>query len=360
MTRILSVDDTPANLYAVRALLEPMGHTVVDALSGAEALDLARAEEFAVVLLDVMMPGMDGMETLRRLRTISSVRHTPVILVTARDINLSEIEQAYALGAVDYISKPVPGEILRGKVNALASAYETHRALRSRDAALAVKDRQIAILAHDLRNPLSTLQAGLQVLRRSHAESTTASTLDRLDRAAERMGGMIRDLLDFARAGTGAMPILPAPMDLGVLCREVLEEFETADPERKIELTIGGDLSGEWDRARLYQSLSNLVGNATHYGRGRAKVGVRGLDEHVELVVHNGGPPIPKDLLPVIFRPFERGQDDGTGLGLGLYIVDAITRAHGGTVSVASSEASGTTFTLRVPRHSAAPAHATP
>jgi CheY-like chemotaxis protein len=130
MTRVLSVDDTPANLYAVRALLEPMGHTVVDASSGAEALDLARAEEFAVVLLDVMMPEMDGMETLRRLRTIVSARHTPVILVTARDVNLSEIEQAYALGAVDYISKPVPGEILRGKVNALASAYETHRALR--------------------------------------------------------------------------------------------------------------------------------------------------------------------------------------------------------------------------------------
>ncbi|MDB4983615.1 MAG: sensory box histidine kinase, partial [Myxococcales bacterium] len=229
----------------------------------------------------------------------------------------------------------------------------------SRDAALAETDRQIAVLAHDLRNPLGTLKNGLLMLRRSESGPAATRTLDRLDRAADRMGGMIRDLLDFARAGAGTMSILPAPMDLGVLCREVLEEFETADPNGKIELTLDGDLSGEWDRARLYQSLSNLVGNATHYGRGRAEVGVRGLDEHVELVVHNGGPPIPKERLPVIFRPFERGQEDGTGLGLGLYIVDAITRAHGGTVQVASSEASGTTFTLRVPRRPVAPVHAT-
>jgi signal transduction histidine kinase len=230
------------------------------------------------------------------------------------------------------------------------SLYQTHRTLRSRDAALAGKDRQIAVLAHDLRNPLNTIVTGMSVLRHGQLETRAKATLDRVARAADRMTGMIRDLLDYSRAGTGAMPVVPASMDLGELCQELVDEFETADPSREIALTVQGDARGEWDRARLYQALSNLVGNATHYGRGRALVNVSGRDADVQVVVYNDGAPIPPELLPTIFEPFERGQNDGTGLGLGLYIVRTIARAHGGDVSVESSDGAGTRFFLQLPR----------
>lgn len=355
--RILSVDDIPSNLLAVRAVLEPLGHEIVDASSGEKAVELARAGDFAVVLLDVMMPGMDGLQTLAHLRASPAAKHTPVILITARDQNAGEIERAYALGAVDYVSKPVAGEHLRGKVAALVSLYQANKALRDRDEALAVKDRQIAMLAHDLRNPLNVIATGMYALQRAGLDQPALGIVDRSTRAAERMTGMIEDLLDYARAGTGTMPFVRTVMDMGELCREFVSDFEGADPERHVGLTIVGDVQGEWDRARLYQALSNLVGNATHYGRGHAELTVRadGPDD-VFLSVYNSGPPIPEELRRVIFEPFKRGQS-GSGLGLGLYIVKVIAAGHQGSIAVESSAAIGTTFTLRLPRRPAPEPH---
>ena len=149
---------------------------------------------------------------------------------------------------------------------------------------------------------------------------------------------MIRDLLDYARAGSGAIPIVRDRMDLAELARDLVDEFEIADPNRRIDLTRSGETTGSWDRTRLYQALSNLVGNATHYGHGDASITVGGDGRHVEIAVHNSGPPISLDLLPVIFEPFRRGGGGGgAGLGLGLYIVRAIAQAHGGDVTVTSS-----------------------
>jgi signal transduction histidine kinase len=360
--RILSVDDTPANLLVVRALLGPLGHEICDARSGEEALLLAARDEFAVVLLDVMMPGMDGLETLARLRDTALAPRTPVILVTAADPSPEMISRAYALEAVDYIAKPVAPDVLRGKVRAFVSLYEANKELRARDAALAAKNRHIAVLAHDLRNPLNTVITGLDLLLRSELTASARKTGERSARAAARMSTMIRDLLDHARAGAGVLPVSRAPVDLAELCRELVAEFEVADPDRAIELSIVGDARGEWDAARIYQALSNLVGNATRYGRGRAEIFIDGRPHEVFIGVRNEGPPIAPDLLTVIFEPFERGRDDATGLGLGLYIVRVIAEAHGGDVSVRSSKEGGTVFVVRLPRTlvSEAPATATP
>jgi signal transduction histidine kinase len=348
--KILIVDDTPANLLAFDALLQPLGHEIVQASSGAAALERAAGQEFAVVLLDVVMPGMDGFETLTRLRDDALIRSTPVILVTGRDLDLAEIQRAYALGAIDYVVKPVHAEILRGKVTSCASLYLANQELRRRQAALEMKDRQIAVLAHDLRNPLSTVAAAAALLKlRPDADPEKQSLLvDRITRSAKRMDGMIHDLLDYARAGTGAIPLLRERMDLGDLCRELIEEFELADPDRRIELTVSGDVTGEWDRARLYQALSNLAGNATRYGHGKATIAVSRRADHVDVSVFNAGPPIAPELLPTIFEPFKRGVAHGAGLGLGLYIARAIAHAHGGDVTLESSQQAGTTFVLRL------------
>jgi signal transduction histidine kinase len=348
--KILSVDDTPANLLAIRALLEPLGYEIRDARSGEEALSLVARHEFAVVLLDVMMPGMDGLETLARLRRTPAVADVPVILITASNLDLGTISRAYTLGAVDYIAKPVPPEILRGKVRAFVSFYEVNKELRARDAALASKDRHMAVLAHDLRNPLNAIVAGVNLLLKADLPPSAMHVGERVNRAAARMSTMIRDLLDHSRVLAGALSISRAPVDLGSLCGELVADFELADPERRIQMSIAGEVRGEWDAARIYQALSNLVGNATRYGHGRAEVFLDGRGPGVEIAIRNDGPPIPPDLMPLLFEPFERGVNDGTGLGLGLFIVRVIAEAHGGEVSAQSSAERGTVFVLRLPR----------
>ena len=348
----LVVDDTPGNLFAFRELLGPLGHRIFEAASGHEAMALIAGHEFAVILLDVMMPGMDGFETLSRMRERVVIRSTPVIMITARDLNRAEVDRAYAFGVIDFVTKPVYPEVLRGKVASCVSLHVANRELRRREAALSMKDRQIAVLAHDLRNPLTTVTAAIHLLGRlpESDQARKQQLLLRVERGLTRMTGMIRDLLDYARAGSGAIPIVRERLDLADLARDLVDEFEIADPNRRIDLTRSGETTGSWDRTRLYQALSNLVGNATHYGHGDASIVVGGDGRHVEIAVHNSGPPISLDLLSVIFEPFRRGGGGGgAGLGLGLYIVRAIAQAHGGDVTVTSSADLGTTFKLRLP-----------
>jgi len=351
IAKILVVDDRSENLFVFRELLGPLGHGIFEAKTGQDAMTLIARHEFALILLDVMMPAMDGFETLSRMRERLLIRSTPVIMITARDLSGDEVERAYGLGVIDFLRKPVHVEVLHGKVASCVSLHVANRELRRREAALSMKDRQIAVLAHDLRNPLASVTAAVALLAKV-PESDRArkeQVLLRIERGLTRMNGMIRDLLDHARVGSGAIPIVRERMDLGDLARDLIDEFEIADPDRQIDLSRSGETTGSWDRARLYQALSNLVGNATHYGHGNASIAVVGDGRQVEISVRNEGPPILPDLLPVIFEPFRRGDGDGAGLGLGLYIVRAIAQAHGGDVTVASSIEEGTTFTLRLP-----------
>ena len=358
--KILSVDDAPVNLLVMREVIGPLGYEVVDAHSGHEALELAARHDFALFVLDVMMPGIDGLETLAGLRKTSHSPQTPAIFVTAGADDRVALERAYALGAVDYIEKPIAASVLRGKVRALVSLWEVTQELRARDAELAAKDRDIAILAHDLRNPLGTVLGAAQLTLRTDDLATAKRAAERALKAGGRMSNMIRDLLDHARAAGGALPMSPEPVDLGALAHELAQDFHLADPTRQISVSVSGDVCGEWDLARLYQALSNLLGNATHYGGGRAQVTITGWPESVGAAVFNDGPAIAPELIPVIFEPFRRGRNDSSGLGLGLYIVDLIARSHGGRVTVESSAERGTTFVLRLPRRPIPPSEDNP
>jgi len=347
---VLAVDDHPANLTALRAILEPLDCRVLTAQSGPEALEIAARTGPAVVLLDVMMPGMDGFETLARMRELPQPRPVPVIMLTAYELSAVSMDKVWRLGQVDYILKPIPPELLRSKVAAFVSLHQRCEDLRRRDEALAAKDRHIAMLAHDLQSPLAAIISSADLLLRGDEDPRRRRGVERISRSAARMSEMVRSLTDYARAGRGPIPTAPAPMDMGQLVREVAEDFQERDPARHIDVACDGPLTGEWDRHRLYQALSNLLANALRYGVGAVAVRAKGDGPLVEVAVHNAGPPIPADRLPAIFRPFERGAQDRTGLGLGLYIVREIARAHGGDVSVTSSAEAGTTFTLRLPR----------
>jgi hypothetical protein len=194
----------------------------------------------------------------------------------------------------------------------------------------------------------------------SDLDAESAEMAAQISASAAAMATMIGDLLDFTGTGLGAaMPVSPAPMDLRPLGQEVVDEMQAANPGRALRFDARGDLTGEWDAARLRQVLSNLLGNALHHGGADAPVrlSVTADTSAVHLAVRNAGPPIPPDALPTIFDPLVRGQSPDAqkrrrpgSIGLGLYIAREVVTAHGGTIDVASSAESGTLFTVHLPR----------
>ncbi len=217
----------------------------------------------------------------------------------------------------------------------------------------------LGVLGHDLRSPLTTLRLAADTLiRRADLPDSVIKVLLRTFRSMNRMERLTGDLVDFARERRGfGMPILPAPMNLDEVCRVVVDDAEAQHADRAITLDARPRLACVLDRDRITQALQNLVGNALEHG-GTSPVHVRAAteDAHVTVEVHNGGPPIPAALLPVLFDPFTRGDHTARSrsVGLGLYITQAIVRAHGGTLTVESTAEAGTTFRLSLPREVAA------
>jgi PAS domain S-box-containing protein len=216
----------------------------------------------------------------------------------------------------------------------------------------------IGMVSHDLRNPLNAILLSAAVLGHQPGlnEETTKFVL-RIQSTAQRAGRMIRDLLDFTQARlSGGIPVSPQPVDLREVVQTALDEVQAAHPGKRIETSHDGDVRGEWDSDRLIQVVQNLVANAVAYGLAGTPVHVatRGERDAVTLSVKNEGPPISPEKLPSIFEPLQRATDtvDKTSpsVGLGLYIVQQLVNAHGGTVAAASSIEKGTTFTVRLPR----------
>jgi len=224
------------------------------------------------------------------------------------------------------------------------------------------RDLFLAILSHDLRNPLNSITVSAAAISEfGGPDPETIGCAAQIVTSAEVMARMIGDLLDYTRTRLGAgMPVSPAPMDLGVLCRELFDQFRTAHPRRVIRYAADGDLRGDWDADRLRQAISNVLGNAVQHGDADAPIDLRAIGEPLQVVVevHNGGAPIPPGEVPKIFDPLVRGSGAKTpranrpgSIGLGLYIAREIARSHGGRIDVTSAVGAGTTFTIRLPRH---------
>jgi PAS domain S-box-containing protein len=234
-----------------------------------------------------------------------------------------------------------------------------HRARLSEEQRRRIEFEQhlIGIVSHDLKNPLAAITLSCQALvQRGGLDERTLVGLRRIRGAAERAAGLVRELLDFAQARGDGVPIKPAPMDLGESMTLALEDLRGLYPGREIALVAHGELRGAWDRERLIQVVGNLVTNALSYGAREAPVTVRlrGKEGAAVLEVHNLGAPIPAERLARIFLPLQRSNEEesatGRSVGLGLFIVERIVHAHGGTVTVRSNAEEGTTFTVRLPR----------
>lgn len=370
--QILLVDDHEENLVAMREVLEPLGERVVTARSGADALRALLRGEFATILLDVQMPGMDGFETAALIRSRERTRHVPILFVTALMNDGHFIAQGYSAGAVDYLTKPVDPLVLRSKVSVFVELWKRGKALERRgrelerarhseeESRLAAEFEQqlVGIVSHDIRSPLSAVKAtAAALLADATRDSSQERALKRIVRGASRIEQLTNLLLDFTRVRIGGgLSVSPQPTDLRELCRAVADESQAGHAGRRVELSFDdGDGVGMWDPARLQQVLANLLDNAFKYGApGQpVRVNARLYPEAVKVEVHNDGEPIRPELMPVLFEPFSRGrQTEATikvSLGLGLYIVREIARAHGGEVTVRSAR-EGTTFTVALPR----------
>jgi signal transduction histidine kinase len=361
---VLVVDDQPANLIAMRALLRTLGHTVVTVPSGQEALRAVETQEFAVILMDVHMPILDGFETVARLRREHPTVHTPVLFISAVYDQTPHVSRGYALGAVDYLPRPMDPDLLRAKVASFVSLYRRGAELRRRAeiireqttaaerarAASRLKDVYLGVIGHDLRVPLGVVALVAGQLRNGPTPETSRTLAERLERVVRRCDAIVGNLLDFTKGELGdGIAVEPVTADMGEIARSVVNELSLLHSEREIRLETPADLGGKWDVQRAEQVLANLIHNAVQHGSGPISVALHGSEEAVAFAIHNAGV-IPADLLPRIFDPFQRGQGRSAGLGLGLYIVREILRAHDGAIEVESSAEHGTTFTARWPR----------
>lgn len=222
------------------------------------------------------------------------------------------------------------------------------------------KDLLLAVLSHDLRSPLNAISMSAQLSMSMGGLNERQNMLNaQISQSTSRITSIIDDLLDVTRARFNSrVPVVRTPMDMGFVSRQVVDELRIVHPTRIIILEVSGDLKGEWDRARVGQVFSNLIGNALQYSFKDTSivVGVTGTPREVVLTIHNEGTPIPPEKLETIFTSLTRASVEsdrpgGTNLGLGLYITKDILVSHGGTLTVTSDE-DGTEFTATFPRSS--------
>jgi signal transduction histidine kinase len=381
---ILMVDDRPANLLALEALLDPLGQRLVRANSGMEALVRADLEEFALVLMDVNMPDLDGFETTVRLRNTLHGGEVPVIFVTAVHDEHEYVARGYALGAVDYVSKPIDPDFLRAKVSWFVSLWqrgvlikrqeevirarerEAARALAVREAAEAAmqaKDEFLAMVTHDLLTPLTAIAGWAELLKKDLVEpDQKEKALDTILHCAETQRELVESLLDISRMVAGKLEVQLAEVRLGDIVERVVRAMTPAAHARDLDLICkcAGQARILGDAGRLEQLLGNLLSNAIKFSKPHGSISLLlEVGNQAEVRVRDWGVGIPATLLPHVFERYKQGMAarGRGGLGLGLAIARHIAELHGGTLEASSAgEGQGATFTLRLPL--LAPQHA--
>ena len=315
-------------------------------------IELYQGGQITAALALFRSRGSFGMDEVRRLidelHAHEDRRLTDHILKTRRNLKLAiwiDVGAGLGLLALAAILIAIDRDIARRKV--------LEAALRE---SAQFQEQFVGVLGHDLRNPLGAISMATDLLLRLGPLPSQATVLGRIGSSAARMDRMVEELLDLTRARlAGGIPVdLKPGTNLALIAGAAVDELRVAHPQARVSVDAPREVNGEWDPDRMAQVVSNLVANAIqHGGRSEVEVRLRRANASAILEVHNGGPPIPLDLLPRIFEPFRRGAKTGArqaqGLGLGLFIAEQIVLAHGGKIRVRSTEAEGTYFTITLP-----------
>lgn len=392
--RVLMVDDRPDNLFATRAALGDLGEDLVATTSAVEAVDHLLREDFGVILLDVMMPGMDGFELALQIRRLRRSRHTPIIFLTAAGSEESLLK-GYDLGAVDYLLTPVVPEILRAKVavfirmarqadkvkrytemleerngelrevmagerQAEQEILRLNRALKTRVEALSELNAELEAfsftVSHDLNGPLAHLTSFSRALRDECGfvlGEQGLVYLDRIDSASQRMGQLIHDLLEMARGSHCDIKL--ETVDLSAIAGEIAAGLRAMAPERAVQWEIAGGLAVRGDLRLLTVALRNLLENAFKYTRraeaARIELGVETTAGAPVYFVRDNGIGFKAGDRDKLFQPFQRlpSAHEFEGTGVGLATVNRIVKRLGGRIWAEGEEGSGATFYFELP-----------
>ncbi|HUD28650.1 MAG TPA: hybrid sensor histidine kinase/response regulator [Novosphingobium sp.] len=366
----LLVDDLPANLLALEALLRRDDLVLLKAGSGEEALEMLLRHDVALALLDVQMPGMDGFELAELMRGNERTRHVPIIFVTAGNADSQRRFRGYETGAVDFIHKPIEPHVLRSKAAVFFDLYRQRQQIAAQRDELAAatatlraadraKDQFLAVLAHELRNPVAALMSGLDLLGRPRASEKGDEIRMQMERMLFHLARLVEDLLDVSRISEGKVSLKTGRVELKDILLSAVEGSRHNMDAAGHTLAVDMPEEPVWleaDYTRLAQVVANLLNNAAKYtpAGGSIALAARIDGATVEIRVSDNGVGIPAQMQARIFEIFTQVEDHRAraqgGLGIGLALVRRLVSLHGGTISVASEgPGKGSTFTVRLP-----------
>lgn len=350
---ILIVDDTPANLGALVETLGAAGYRLMVAEDGEEALAQTAATHPDLILLDVMMPGLDGFETCRRLKAQPETRDIPVLFMTALTETTDKVK-AFTAGAVDYITKPIEHDEALARVSTHLALRRLRRELEEQ---LALKEKFLRIAGHDLRNPLCLiLMAGGLAQRRNDATPELAEFLASIHESALQMRRVIDTFLDIRRAPDGGGPI--GRVDLNLVAAAVLAQYQLTADAKKIILALEPGVRlplARCETAHVYQALTNFVSNALKFSPARSRVVIRtrAIGDRVRGEVQDAGPGVPPAERARLFGEYAQLSPRPTGgeesHGLGLAIVKHLVESQGGRTGAEFPAAGGSLFWFELP-----------
>jgi signal transduction histidine kinase len=373
---ILLVDDQPANLVALEAMLQGLGQNLIKAESGREALRWLLTHEFAVILLDVKMPEMDGFETAELIRQRDKSRHTPILFLTAGDNTQTQVVRGYAVGAVDYLVKPVVPEFVRSKVAVFVELAKKNELLL-RQAKLLAESEQAALdlaetraelvrdlehknrelesfsyaVSHDLRAPLRRIDSFSRAVLESQGDRLDEAGqrfLSRVREASQHMSQLIDDVLYLSRVTRA--DLREQEVDLSSIAGLILTRLQESEPERRTDVKVRPRVLVSGDGQLLKIALENLLENAWKFTakepESRIEFGMTQTGGEATYFVRDNGAGFDMTYTDRLFGPFQRlhAQGEFPGNGVGLATVQRIIHRHGGRVWAEGLVGQGATF----------------
>ncbi len=366
MSRVLIVDDEPDIAESLSVMLRQHGHQVLAASSGKDGLDLALRELPDVVLLDVMMPEMDGFQVCRKLKAARATHYIPVLMLTA----LNQVEdkiKGLDAGADDFVTKPFNDAELRARMNAFLRTKKLHDDLDASYKKLQeleqMRDALTGMIVHDLKAPLTAINGGLNVImdhvsEESGVPDAVKKLIANAQSSAKRLVGLIQDILDVSRMEQAQLPLKKAETDLVALARECVRMLEPVARSSDVQLEFLGsqNVTANVDASLIERVLSNLISNSVKFTEtgGKVSVGVRalGAEKSAEIFVQDTGIGIPRDHLGKIFDKFFQSEGHEVtrkGQGLGLAFCRMAIESHGGRIWAESEKGKGSRFIMRLP-----------
>ena len=361
--KILIVDDTPANIDVLDLFLEKEGYKISIAQSGESALDLADRISPDLILLDVMMPGIDGFETCRRLKSNDKTSDIPIIFITARNES-ADIIKGFSLGGVDYITKPFSQEEVCARVHLHLKLKTLMAALETKNQKLAdlndLKNKFLGMASHDLRNPISTIQGFSKILLdhgETLAEDTKKEFLQSIHKVSHDMLTLLDDLLNISTIESGKLELQVKRGSFGQLVKERVRMYQVMAERKNLATHLDIEEMAEFsfDPNRISQVIDNLLSNAIKFSPPGKEIYIwlGQKNGQAKFSVRDQGPGISPDDQDKLFKHFQklkaRPTADEPSHGLGLAIAKKMVEAHKGKITVESQPGSGATFSFVIP-----------